>query len=471
MPPVAEALAGKRILVTGATGLTGMYTAVKLLRDVPLLAGVVVPVRTGATAATEHAEKKKLLEAAEAGAEERWARIVQTEKELFQDADLSKVVVLPIGHIEDLIDQVAANAARIGPVHGVLNILGDSALNAGDELAKRSSNCDAPFGLYEMCRKAPPGHPLHTVEGYVQTTTFLISEIQNKGAAALGEPQVLRVAERCWPVAEEMPGTGLGGVPGYIRAKKRLEALLQENSSASSAGRAVPVCVIRPSLIIGCSDLPGSVGPVGWSNQGNLNVPMVYFFMSGQPDPKTPVRCPLLPPVPFLEAAQLYMVPVDVVANQHIGALAMLMAHPERLSFAGPTLPVLNSAHDYGIRPFGFLDFLRCFPHFDEKSFDYFGPRGLRLLQRTAEAFPKGEKDGDGLRRDLRNFRIYEMLLRLSEVQVETGNLGWLERQMHPSDREKFPVTFTDRMDFEKVVRSQHDYFWRRLLAPSSPKL
>ena len=56
MEPVSEVLAGKRLVLTGATGLMGIYTAAKLLTDVPKLAGLVIPVRGEQDSASTRAQ-------------------------------------------------------------------------------------------------------------------------------------------------------------------------------------------------------------------------------------------------------------------------------------------------------------------------------------------------------------------------------------------------------------------------------
>ena len=50
------------------------------------------------------------------------------------------------------------------------------------------------------------------------------------------------------------------------------------------------------------------------------------------------------------------------------------------------------------------------------------------------------------------------------EWEIELENHAWLERQMHPSDREKFPVIFTDRMDFSAYVKAGHDHLWEHAI-------
>ena len=53
--------------------------------------------------------------------------------------------------------------------------------------------------------------------------------------------------------------------------------------------------IVRPALIMGVSDMPGRVAPTGWSNKGNLNYPMCYYYFTGQPDPKTKPKLRYLP--------------------------------------------------------------------------------------------------------------------------------------------------------------------------------
>ena len=41
---------------------------------------------------------------------------------------------------------------------------------------------------------------------------------------------------------------------------------------------------------------------------------------------------------------------------------------------------------------------------------------------------------------------------------------------MHPADRDLFPVTFTNRMDWQEVISRGHDYLWRHVVSPPSQK-
>ena len=134
---MSELLAGKRILVTGATGLLGMYTVAKLLRAVPRLGGVVLPVRGGAGAAGEEEVR------------ERWAKICVAEQALFEGCDLSKVLVLPFREIGELPGRVTQKAEEIGYLHGVLNLLGDSSIDQTQENSNKV-NCKLPVWGSQM---------------------------------------------------------------------------------------------------------------------------------------------------------------------------------------------------------------------------------------------------------------------------------------------------------------------------------
>ena len=55
--------------------------------------------------------------------------------------------------------------------------------------------------IAKACRGAPPGHPLHSVEGFVQTTTIAVVEC---GVDAQGNRTICCV-ERPHPVADTPP--------------------------------------------------------------------------------------------------------------------------------------------------------------------------------------------------------------------------------------------------------------------------
>ena len=83
----------------------------------------------------------------EAGdAEGRWANIVENETELYKGLDMSKVQLLPMTHVRDLNDAIERNLRNLGPIRGVLNIVGDSG-QGGDEITKRGAKCDVSVAL------------------------------------------------------------------------------------------------------------------------------------------------------------------------------------------------------------------------------------------------------------------------------------------------------------------------------------
>ena len=90
-----------------------MYTAAKLLHDVPKLLGLVLPVRGGASAGAEHAHKD--VGGKDATAEDRWAKILAEEPGLFAGCDTSKVFVPPcISRSDFLLTGISAGARAIG---------------------------------------------------------------------------------------------------------------------------------------------------------------------------------------------------------------------------------------------------------------------------------------------------------------------------------------------------------------------
>lgn len=451
-----------------------MYTAAKLLTDVPKLAGLVLPVRGELESAANRTEGGRAGRLGNSGADARWAKIVAEEAALFRGADRSKVLLAQVAHIEDFPTWLDANAAKVGPIHGILEIAGDSGFG-GTELEKRRSNCDAPFVLYQLCRRAPEGHPLSTVQGFVQCTI-----------AGLPGPEPKNLTrERPWPIVEKMDGTGRGGTAAYQKGKKRVEALLNEEYyplfGAPPVGRPVPVAVIRPPLILGCSNLLGCVGPVGWSNQNNMNLPMPLYYFSGKPSPEDSPKVGFLPPKPFLEASCWPSVPVDVEANHHVAVLARMMSDPVGFMkvdgrYSG-TIPAFNSSNELDKLRLSQWTMLNYYPHFDEKDFDFPNKRSMKLLEQAAAKI--GGEEGKKLEREIRNFKnTYGSMLFLAPdrrqhpfqgIEIEVGRIRWLEKEMHPSDREKWPVVFTERLDWAGTIRAGHDYLFRHIVKGPPP--
>jgi len=424
----------------------------------------------------------------------RWEKILATEPELFRGVDIyadvemrKKVYVLPIPHVSGLLEAIEQHAAQLGPIHGIINILGDSGLG-GTEESKRANNADAPHALYEACRSAPQGHPLATVEGFVQATTIGIKEKYGRLPEEQYEGHPDRkyrlVTERAWPKVVNMDGSkGAkgGGSAGYIKGKARLEALLQRSSGEAppANGRHVPCCVIRPGGIIGCSNLPGGLLP-GWSNSGNMNMPLCNFLFWGQPDAKTPPKIGFLPPPAFLARAKLPTIPVDVCVNQHVVSLAVLMAHPDRPRIGGDLMPVFNSAHDSQLNGFSFWDFLNGMPHFDETKFDYLNRRGFQLLKAHAKNL-EGTSEGKELQKEIKNYQTVAagMTGRPSWDLVQVGSVDWLAASMHETDKtgpKAWPVQFSgepgfEAYDFKENIRLNHDYFWKHIAQTNRSKM
>lgn len=457
MEPVADILAGKRLLLTGGTGFLGMYMVAKLLKDVPKLAGLVLPVRGGAGKDPQA----------------RWKASEEAEELLFRGCDLSKIFVLPIEHITDVPAMLDKHAGQIGPIHGIFDTLGDSSMAGYNDMEdKIRINATAPQELYEAARHAPPGHPLATVEGFVQTTTIGVVEIGPPTGP--GGNRTVECKQRPHPVHDTAPDemffykmTGAYGL-----AKRMVETRLMDASSSAN-GRFIPVSIVRPGLIMGVSDLPGIAAPTGWSNKGNINYPMSYYFFSGQPNKETEPKLKFLPPRYWMERGAGACDPVDICCNHHCGALALLLAHKDRMTYKGPDIPTFNSCHDQKIRRFSMWEYLNSFPHFDEKNYSNIDHKTVALLQKSARLI--GGEEGESLRKELQRLkRVYlyfpvkgkatGSMKERPELTIHIDNHHWLERQMHPSDRDKFPVTFTDRMNFNECIRLAHDYTWQHVL-------
>ena len=45
-----------------------------------------------------------------------------------------------------------------------------------------------------------------------------------------------------------------------------------------------------------------------------------------------------------------------------------------------------------------------------------------------------------------------------------------LESQLQPADREKFPLVFTERMNWEETILAGHEYTWRRIIKWGTPE-
>jgi len=109
MQSIASALANKRVLLTGATGLVGTYTAAKLLREVPTLSRLVLPIRAGS----------------DGDAVARWGAVVAHERRLFEGADLAKVQVMPLECITSLAEALVTRSHEVGPIDAVAHVAAD----------------------------------------------------------------------------------------------------------------------------------------------------------------------------------------------------------------------------------------------------------------------------------------------------------------------------------------------------------
>ena len=67
-----------------------------------------------------------------ADAEARWKRILDQEHALFEGKPVEKVMVIGLDDILGLEDAITANAEKLGPIHGVLDTLGDSTMAGSD---------------------------------------------------------------------------------------------------------------------------------------------------------------------------------------------------------------------------------------------------------------------------------------------------------------------------------------------------
>jgi len=257
---------------------------------------------------------------------------------------------------------------------------------------------------------------------------------------------------------------------GYGRAKRRAEVLLGEASEPASKGRPVPVVVVRPGCTGGCSTLPGAIAPPGWVNKGNMHVPQSYYFYSTRPDPETPPRMPFLPA--GLEDRPQHLVPVDVASNIHVMALVLALTHPQRWKFGGAEIPVFNACPDHSVNPVRFWDNLALTPHFREKDFEFLGPRTLDLL-RTAVKSGNASQHQQIQKKMLRPFGLIYGMTSGGDLkwEVETDSCSWLASQMHPKDREEFPVIYSESVSWREWMPICHEYFWRHIVRPRQASL
>lgn len=466
IPPVADVFAGKTILLTGGSGFTGMYTVAKILQDIPKLAKIIVPMRAGTSA----------------GAADRWKKIMDQEPALWTGKPVEKVMVIGVEDILELENEIERQAAAIGPIHGILDTLGDSSIAGYDDWEmKKRINSDAPKALYTKCRTCSPEHPLHTVEGFVQTTTIAVAECLPPKTPGGKRPVVC--AERPHPVADT-PADEMfhyRRVGPYGRAKRHVETMLLEASKDPKAGRIVPCSIIRPALITGVSNMPGAAAPIGWSNQGNLNYPFSYYFFTGQPDAETPPNCRFIPPRHTMEGGGVPFDPVDICANHHIAMLAVLMTHPDRQSFIGENIVTMNSNHDQVKKTVTTWQMYNWMPHFDVRNFTQLDMRALSITMKAAAAM-QDTAEGKELRKEIRRFRRGFLVTGTyvppkkgeklkphpepdpNDWQVPVTRIDWLEKQMSPSDQNVFPVQMTDRLDYEATIREGHNYFWKNVV-------
>lgn len=156
--------------------------------------------------------------------------------------------------------------------------------------------------------------------------------------------------------------------------------------------------------------------------------------------------------------------------NIHICGLACLMRHPDRLSFTGPDVLTFNAAHDTEKMPFSMWDFMKLWPNFDERHFDYPGPSLVKRLRAAAKEAPGPASDQ--IVADVRKLtRTYGFTSdKAAKWEIEVSRLPWLESQISAEDKERWPITFTERMDWRGVIGACHDYTLLKIVKPMPPK-
>jgi len=142
---------------------------------------------------------------------------------------------------------------------------------------------------------------------------------------------------------------------------------------------------------------------------------------------------------------------------------------PGAAELRGDKIPVFNSSHDLTKKRYTMLDYIKAFPHFDEQNYDYLTLRTVSLLMQQARSGKSAEqvalnKELKYLRRVYLYYGTFADPIFDDSTLIPTGTVDWLETQMAPEDKDLFPVTFTDRMDFDKTVRAGHDYTWAHVI-------
>ena len=356
LPPIARTLAGRRVLVTGATGFVGKVVIEKLLWSVPAIGKLVLLVRPGEGGSARERLHREIL------GSPPFARLRALHGDGWRSWAEEKIEVVP-GDLasERLGLDPAAYRALAGSIDA---IVASAATVRFDERLDRALAINARGALAALRLARDAGEvPL------VQLSTAFVSgrragtvreEIATLGAAEV-DPEALlaelealagRIARRGHGARERGAADPPGSAPGgsadaraadlqveagrrmahrhgfhdvYTLTKALAERLIESRRSAT------PVAVVRPGIVESALDSPMP----GWIDGVRVADPLLVAYGRGR-----------LRTLPGHAGAPLELVPVDLVANAVIVALASLAARPE-----GPAPPIAVYQIGSGGRP------------------------------------------------------------------------------------------------------------------------
>jgi long-chain acyl-CoA synthetase len=314
---IAQALAGKRLFITGATGFLGKVLVEKLLWSVPEVGKLVLLIRTGSGQSAEERLRQEILEAPilarlRARHGDGWQRWVAEKVEAVAGElgeDRFGLDAESYGELCRRVDGVVAAAATVTfderldrslevNVHGALRCL-ELARDAGNVPLLQVSTC-----FVSGRRKGDIPERVVDTRDFAGALDF---------AAALASLEKARAAlradggpgDRAWVAAGAAEAERFGFNDIYTLTKALAEGLLARDRGD------VPLAVLRPAIVESAAREPIP----GWIEAVRVADPLLVAYGRGRTDE-----------LPGTADTAMELIPVDLVVNALIAALAALSA-------------------------------------------------------------------------------------------------------------------------------------------------
>lgn len=303
LPPVAEALAGRHLVLTGATGFVGKVYLSLLLSRVPQIGRVTLLARRGrfASAADRLAhifDTSPALRPVRALAGADLAGWLDARVEVL-DADLCAPAC---GLSPSEVDALAASADLVVHCAGLTDF-------EPAPLAAVESNVQGAMHVADLAARLRVPRLVHVSTCYVVgTRTGLTHEALTPGLTPLGAPfnpsEVVQALRECHEEADRKAraakaralARSLGWPNTYTLTKALAEHMLAQRGDLKLA-------ILRPSIIECARSFPLR----GWNEGLNTSAPLMWAFRLGQR------KLPMNPAVHF------DVIPVDMVARRMLG--------------------------------------------------------------------------------------------------------------------------------------------------------